>query len=226
MPASRRLAGPLVIAAGAALALWTGSAPAGAVAPPARASAAGRCLPPRREILRRSGGSLLFVRQTGPSDGKYGAPHSLYGCRSSRQRPVDLFDFEDGDLPSTVVVAFDGPYAAFYLGWEAATCVDYETAGAENCGQELFESINLSSGRARVTVEQPGQPAPEALVVTRAGWIAWTAAGPSAALALFARDAHGERTLDAGPVDPRSLKLSGGTVHWTDSGVAHSAVLG
>jgi len=227
MPASRRLAWPLVIAVAAALALWPAGAPAGAVASGARASRAGRCLPRRREILRRVGASLLFVHRTGPSDGKYGAPHSLYGCRGSHQRPVDLFDFEDGDLPSTVVAVFDGAYAAFYLGWEALTCVDYENAGAENCGQTLFESVNLSSGRVRVTIEQPEGPAPEALVVTRAGWIAWTEApGPSAALSLFARDAHGERTLDPGPVDPRSLRLSGGTVRWTDAGLAHSAVLG
>ncbi len=169
---------------------------------------------------------MLFVRQTGGFDGKYGAPHSLFGCSSSYQPRKDLFDFEDGDTPNLAVAAFAPPYAAYFLDWEATSCVFYESAGAEHCGQTLFESANLRTGRVRVTVYQPeSTPPPEDLVVTRAGWIAWIAGGPSGTAALIAHDSAGERTLDPGPVDARSLKLSGGTVRWSDSGAAHTAVL-
>jgi hypothetical protein len=171
---------------------------------------------------------VLFVRQTGASDGKYGAPHSLFGCASSHQARKDLFDFEDGDEPTLVVAAFARPYAAFFLSWAATSCVFYESAGAEHCGQTLFESANLTTGRVRVTVYVPETaPQPSDLGVTRAGWIAWTAEGSSGSgtEAVFARDAAGERTLDPGPVDAGSLKVDGATVRWSDAGVAHTAVL-
>jgi hypothetical protein len=82
-------------------------------------------------MIARSGASVLLLRTTGPDDGKYGAPQSLLGCRKVAQRPVELFDFEDGDTPMEVRTSFDGPYAAFYLGWEYSTCSFYTSAGAE-----------------------------------------------------------------------------------------------
>ena len=231
---TRRLARAVLISlcAVSALSLMAGSAGGAASADanrPARSASVRRCLPPRGDVLRRSGSAVLFVRQTGASDGKYGAPHSLFGCSSSRQARRDLFDFEDGDQPTLAVSAFTPPYAAFFLSWAATSCVFYESAGAEHCGETLFESANLSTGRVRLTVEQPETaPAPRELVVTRVGWIAWTAwtaDGSSGAAALMTRDSAGERKLDPGPIDAGSLKLSGETVRWSDAGVAHTAVL-
>lgn len=222
-----RLLACAVLATGAlATALCVGTAAASNVSF-AQLSRARRCLPPHRQVLRRSGAAVLFLRQTGLDDGKYGAPHSLYGCAGSRQAPVDLFDFEDGDTPSVTVTAFAGSYAAFFLGWEAATCVFYENAGgSENCGQTLFESVNLKTGRIRLAVEEAEPlPTPGSLVVTRRGWIAWTAPDTSGTVKLLAHDAKGARTLDPGPVDTRSLKVSGETVRWTDAGVARVAIL-
>lgn len=225
-----RLAGACLagLCAAVALSLIAVSASPGADAnPAARTSSLRRCLPPRGDVLRRSGGAVLFVRQTGGSDGKYGAPHSLFGCSRSHQARKDLFDFEDGDEPTLAVAAFTPPYAAFFLSWQATSCVFYESAGAEHCGETLFESANLSTGRVRLTVEQPETaPPPRELVVTRVGWIAWTVDGSSGTAALFARDSAGKRKLDLGPVDAGSLKLSGETVRWSDAGVAHTAVLG
>jgi hypothetical protein len=188
-----------------------------------------RCVPKRSQILARSGASVLFLRTTGPDDGKYGAPHSLLGCRKVAQRPVDLFDFEDGDRPTEVLTGFDGPYAAFYLGWAYTTCSFYESAGAENCGTSLFESVNLSSGHVRVSlpsVREGGPALPRALVVTHSGWIAWVSGGPAAATPLLARDSKGQRTLDTGPIDAGSLRASGAAVRWKDAGIAHAAMLG
>jgi len=179
-------------------------------------------------VLGRSGPHVLFVRQTGPTDFKYGAPHALYGCISRYRAPVQLYEFEDGDLPSEVITTFAGPYAAFYLGWRSTVCADYESAGATGCGRTLFGSVDLRNGRIRTSVEpqtpEPPPP-PMALVVTPAGWIAWIAPGSSGAEALFAEDSSGQRTLDPGPVDRKSLEDNGATVRWSDAGVAHSSVL-
>jgi hypothetical protein len=42
----------------------------------------------------------------------------------------------------------------------------------------------------------------------------------------LARDSKGERTLDPGPIDAGSLRVSGANVRWTDAGVTHAARLG
>ena len=86
-------------------------------------------------VLPISEPSVLLLRTTGPSYGKYGAPHSLLGCRKVAQRPVDLFDFEDGDTPMEVLTSFNGVYAAYYLGWAYTSCSFYISAGAEDCGR-------------------------------------------------------------------------------------------
>ena len=223
-----RLARLLLLALSAALVLSPTATFARAVGGVnlARTSRVQPCLPPRGDVLRRSHTAVLFVRQTGRSDGKYGAPHSLFGCSSSHQARRDLFDFEDGDQPTLAVAAFTPPYAAFFLTWQATSCAFYESAGAEHCGETLFESANLTTGRVRLTVEEPETaPPPRDLVVTRVGWIAWISDGPSGSAVLSARDSAGERTLDRGPVDAGSLKVSGETVHWSDAGTAHTAVL-
>ena len=226
---SRRLALLVVLAvAGAGTVFASAAAGAGAHARHAR-SPWRRCLPKRSQIIARHGSSVLFLRQIGPDDGKYGAPHTLYGCRGTRQAPAVLFDFEDGDVPSIVITAFNGPYAAFFLGWQASTCAFYESAGAINCSQSLFESVNLSGGHGGVSVtnEDPNTTEPpSALVVTHSGWIAWVARLTSTSAQLLARDSKGERVLDSGPIDAGSLRVSGKRVRWTDLGVARSAVLG
>jgi len=218
----RALALALVVTAA-----WLPAATANVSAGAAAAARVARCRPPRREVVRRGGGAVLFVRQTGPSDGKYGAPHSLYACAGPQRPPVDLFDFEDGDTPGSVLAAFNGSYVAFFIDWEAATCVFYrDVSGAQSCDQTLFESASLRTGRTRAAVEgPPAQAPPTAVVVTHAGWIAWSARAPSGVLMLFAQNAAGERTLDAGPVDAGSLTASGARVRWTDAGVARSATL-
>lgn len=140
-----------------------------------------------------------------------------------------LFDFEDGDTPETVLTAFNGTYAAFFIGWQSTTCSFYESAGAIDCSESLFESVNLATGRFRVNVtnEDPNTTdPPTALVVTHAGWIAWVAHLTATSQPLLVRDSKGERTLDPGPIDVGSLRASGANVRWTDAGVGHFAALG
>jgi hypothetical protein len=188
-----------------------------------------RCAPVKREVIAHQGASLLFIHRTGLGDGKYGAPHALYGCRTAHQAPTRLFDFEDGDTPETVLTAFNGIYAAFFIGWQATTCSFYESAGAIDCSQSLLASVNLSNGHTRVNVtnEDPNTTdPPTALVVTHAGWIAWAAHLTATSQPLLARDSKGQRMLDPGPIDVGSLRLSGANVRWTDGGVAHAAALG
>ncbi|HEY4897804.1 MAG TPA: DNA polymerase IV [Solirubrobacteraceae bacterium] len=174
-----------------------------------------RCVPRKSRTIARSGTSVLLLRTTGPSDGKYGAPHSLLGCRKVAQRPVDLFDFEDGDTPMEVLTSFNGLYAAYYLGWAYTSCSFYISAGAEDCGTSLFESVNLLNGHTRVSlpsVREGGPPLPSALVVTHGGWIAWVSGTSAAGTPLLARDSKGQRTLDPGPIDAGSLHVSGADV--------------
>lgn len=187
-----------------------------------------RCAPVKWEVIARHDASLLFIHRTGLDDGKYGAPHALYGCRTPHQAPARLFDFEDGDTPETVLTAFNGRYAAFFIGWQATTCSFYESAGAINCSQSLLASVNLGNGHTRVNVtnEDPNTTEPPtALVVTHAGWIAWAAHLTATSQPLLARDSKGERTLDLGPIDAGSLRVSGANVLWTDAGVTHAATL-
>lgn len=216
-------------------ALWSVAASGDVDASNARARASllsrsrHRCAPAKREVIARHGSSLLFIHRTGPTDFKYGAPHALYGCRSAHQAPTLLFDFEDGDMPDVVLVAFNGPYAAFYLGWQSSSCSFYESAGAIDCSQSLFESVDLGNGRGGVSVtnEDPNTTEPpSALVVTHAGWIAWAAQLSATSHPLLASDSSGERTLDPGPIDAGSLRVSGKNVRWADAGGAHSIALG
>ncbi len=102
----------------------------------------------------------------------------------------------------------------------AIDCLKYSQSNeaAEECAVPEVSSYNLRSGRERASASG----AEEALALTANGWIAWVAAPSHALLAI---GAHGKHTLDAGPVEPRSLGVSGQTVHWTSNGVAHSAVL-
>ena len=172
---------------------------------------------------------MLLLRTTGPDDGKYGAPHSLLGCRKVAQRPVELFNFEDGDTPMEVRTSFDGPYAAFYLGWAYSTCSFYMSAGAEDCGTSLFESVNLGNGHVKVSlpsVREGGPALPSALVVTDGGWIAWVSSASATGTPLLARDSKGQRTLDPGPIDAGSLRAGGAAVRWKNEGIPRSAALG
>lgn len=188
-----------------------------------------RCVPRRSRTIARSGASVLLLRTTGPDDGKYGAPHSLLGCRKVAQRPVELFNFEDGDTPMEVRTSFDGPYAAFYLGWAYSTCSFYMSAGAEDCGTSLFESVNLGNGHVKVSlpsVREGGPALPSALVVTDGGWIAWVSSASATGTPLLARDSKGQRTLDPGPIDAGSLRAGGAAVRWKNEGIPRSAALG
>jgi hypothetical protein len=172
------------------------------------------CRPARIEVLARSGGAVLFYRTTGPFDGKYGAPSALFACTRPRQRPVVISRFDEYTGPHFSHVSVHGDYAAYAEEEDSNTCGAY---GEELCEPlaVFFESVDLRTGRARVG-PTPGDPA--ALVVTARGWTAWIAGtlGRSRG-ALFARDSHGRRELDPGPVDPASLRVSGNAIAWTSA---------
>jgi hypothetical protein len=178
------------------------------------AASAPICRPARVQVLARSGQSVLFYRTTGPFDGKYGSPSALFGCTRLHQRPVVISRFDEFTSPHFSYVSVRGAYAAYAEEQDSNTCGAY---GEELCEPlaVFFESVDLRSGRARVRFT-PGAPA--ALVVTAKGWIAWIAGTVGGSQgALFARDSHGRRELDAGPVDPASLRVSGNAITWASA---------
>ena len=76
----------------------------------------------------------------------------------------------------------------------------------------------------------------ESLVVTRSGSVAYVIrhlyethvqpGGPRVPVGVRALDAHGRRLLDKGEgIEPASLRLAGGLVHWTHAGEPRSAPL-
>ena len=77
------------------------------------AKARKRCLPRGSHVVARHGNEVIYLRNTGPDDGEYGAPSSLFGCRSTRRAPHRLVDFPDGDVPTFAQLGADGPRARF-----------------------------------------------------------------------------------------------------------------
>jgi hypothetical protein len=171
-------------------------------------------------VVGRKGQALVFSRE---GEGvEYSAPVTVLGCLTSRQRPVALLRFEEGESPGFDRLVgpdpvFAGPYVAFALTVVEGACGKY-TGGGPQCEQHRLGSYDLRTGRPRARASS----AAEALVVTAQGWIAWI---EPAGDALRAIDSHGGRVLDPGPVDPHSLAVSGQTVLWTSVGTPHSAQL-
>ncbi len=171
-------------------------------------------------MVGRRGQALVFSREG--EGAEYSPSVTVLGCLTSRQRPVALLSFGEGESPEFDRLvgpdpAFAGPYVAFVLTVVEGACGKY-TGGGPQCEQHRLGSYDLRTGRPRARASS----AAEALVLTAQGWIAWIE--PTGDV-LRAIDSHGARVLDPGPVDPHSLAVSGQTVRWTSAGTPHSALL-
>jgi hypothetical protein len=192
-----------------------------ATTPSDAASRVSGCHPKRQQVVARKGGAVVFRRVTGP-EGEYGAPSMLLACLNPRQRPVRIAEFSEGEAPFFERLlgpnpVFAGHYVAFALDDTDIVCSKYEPSSPQ-CETHEVASYDLKTGHARARAA--GTPA--ALVITERGWIAWV---EGSAHSLLAFDSHGLHTLDAGPVDPRSLAARGQSVGWTSGGVAHTTEL-
>jgi hypothetical protein len=196
-----------------------------------------RCLPRGSHVVARHGRAVIYLRNTGPDDGEYGAPSSLFGCRSTKRAPHRLVDFPDGDSPTFARLGADGAkarftgnYVAFSLNYIDIVCSKY---AQDNCTTSITASYDLRSGRRRGTAQGPATTASASdtgfnaadIALTTGGWFAWIPAPASSPQPLFAADSGGQRALDPGPIEPGSLAASGNTVSWTSGGQAHSATL-
>lgn len=181
------------------------------------------CRPTHEEVQARSGASVLFLRETGPFDGKYGAPSALFGCTRLRQRPVRISSYDEFTGPHLRLASIAGFYAAYVEEDDSLTCSAYGEEACEALAL-FFESVDLRTGRVRAG---PTNGEPSALVVTRRGWLSWVAgAGSRSPGVLFARDSSGRCTLDSGPVTASSVHVAGDAIEWTDStGNARTATL-
>ena len=208
-----------------------------AVVPPASGHAGNKRCPPRAsQVVARHGQAVIYLRNTGPDDGEYGAPSALFGCKSARSVPRRLVNFPDGDTPTFAKLGangararFVGRYVAFSLSYIDIVCSKY---AQPNCATSITGSFDLGNGRQRATARGPATAASDEsgftaadLALTTMGWFAWIPAQGGPPQPLIAAGRHDQGTLDPGPIDAGSLSASGTTVSWTSGAQSHSATL-
>ena len=183
------------------------------------------CRPRAGQVVVRSGRSVLFLKTTGPDDGEYGPPRALFACTRTRQAAVRIDAYSDGDIPAISHPLIGARFGALWQRIDDVVCEKY-MPGDPACVTVSLTSFNLRTGRVRARAAGDVAQAPSALVMTSQGWIAFVSPTGGSRGQLEAVDSHGQRLLDAGPVDPASLTVSGATVSWTSAGAAHTAALG
>jgi len=199
------------------LVIATCAASCAALVSVAPATAAPTCHPRHSRTVARKGGTRLFLVGGGGA-GEYSAPSTLYVCQRSRGRAVRLIHVGAARSLRLAHVRFDGRYVAFDATVGDETCFKYDPG--PQCSSETLRSYNVRDGRRRATAHA----ACDALALTSNGWIAWVppGTGPRSVLAV---DSTGSHQLDAGAIDPASLRATGRTVRWTNAGQPRSARL-
>ena len=139
---------------------------------------------------------------------------SVYVCLRSNGRVTRLFETDD-QYKGGAVQAFAGRFAAYDFT-EFPACKEACPPGVET----FSETTVVDARTGRRTRLFNGNAAK--VVLTRSGAAAWLQ-GTAKAFELHARDAQPDRVLDSGDIATRSIKASGGTLRWTNAGVAKSA---
>jgi hypothetical protein len=153
----------------------------------------------------------------------------LFACVQASGRPWALaagINVPDGYL---AVVRLAGNFVAFGA-YEGSPCVRYGMCRPGYSPSLTTAVVDLRTGARRDfhLADPRGTPvAGRALVLNSGGSIAWIGcpAGCDAGRELHTIDAHGNHLLDAGALDPASLRLSGSTLSWTNAGAPRSATL-
>jgi hypothetical protein len=147
----------------------------------------------------------------------------LYGCLYARKKPMLLADLTNGTLLTSVTaIQIQG------------TRVGIATVTADEIGSKYdptntksdwrVDTYDVGTRKAMLDVDQ-GQTQIGSMVLSAGGNPAWVAVGPGGVNTVMASDANGQRALDTGPIDPKSLGIAGATVSWVNAGVQRSADL-
>ncbi len=207
---------PVVLLAVAALAGY-GIAEAASAATPAGAGRTAHCGPAHAHTLVASRAVRIYlVRET------------VYGCAGASGKSHRLGKRGFCPLQACVGrVALAGRTAAYEL----------DTFGVDTSSSGVVVR-NLANGRVLMNRgaiwNVPGPESFESvssIVVKRDGAVAWIAkvssiGHPSALFEVHRDDRQAHDLLDSGPgIAPRSLRLHGSTITWTDAGKTRSATL-
>jgi hypothetical protein len=161
----------------------------------------------------RPGGKSIAVGQTAGPDGEYPGNEALSDLHVAGTYVADL-------------------YSTGYAS--AAACAKYEGATDPECAQQITFSINGADVKRRrgFQIDLPGGIS--ALAVSPAGALAWlepttTSSGATLQAMVLRRGGPGHltgtvRTLDTGAI--ASLRFSGRTLSWSNTGVPKSQTLG
>ena len=150
------------------------------------------------------------------------------GARVPLTTTLQLLDYDE-ELSRVSVAGVHVAYARFSSGrGSAARVVVHDaTRGTERSARVGFDPSSGAYGHAEIV---------PALVVARTGGVAYVvhhpfdrdrSGAPREPVGLRAFDTDGGRRLldKGGGIDPASLRLDGGTVHWTNAGEPRSAPL-
>jgi hypothetical protein len=185
----------------------------------ARPVAPGRCGFKGAEVLRAAGTARLVLRESGGDD-LYGPESRIYVCVAGHQ-PKLLAAYEVGTIPTVSLVRFTARYVAFATSTVDTACTKY-SGDDPACVSAAIASYDRRTGRVRARDDAR----PDALVLTAAGWPAWTVVDAAAGGHVLAAKVGAQHlALGAGAIDPASLRAVGNTLTWTLGGDAQSATL-
>jgi hypothetical protein len=184
----------------------------------AKPVAPGRCGFKGAEVLRAAGTARLVLRESG-GDELYGPESRIYTCVAGHE-PKLLASYEAGTIPTVTLVRITARYVAYATSTLDTACTKY-SGDDPACRSAGIASYDRRTGRVRASAGG----IPDALVLTTAGWPAWTVADAATGHTLTAKVGAQELALGARAIDPASLTATGATVTWTLDGVAQSATL-
>jgi hypothetical protein len=148
---------------------------------------------------------------------------TLYGCLKARGKAVKLakrdFDPELGTNFSKIRLA------GRFVAWADQTTDNSCKAACPPGYDPTSERVAVRDLRRKSTRSHDAGEGATALVVTYRGAIAWTEGPSGDKTTLYALDSKKYRTLDQGEVAADTLKVSGSTLSWLDSGGRQSTVL-
>jgi hypothetical protein len=194
------------------------------LAAPAEGKVRRTCTPKGSRTVTKTATTRVYTVQRG-GGGEYvtDGDVKLYGCLYARKKPMVLADLTNGTLLTSVIASqIQGSRVGI------ATVTSDEIQGkydpTNTRSDWRVDTYDVATRTATLDVDQ-GETQIGSLVLSVGGNPAWVAMGPGGVNTVLASDANGQRTLDAGPIDPKSLGVAGVTVTWVNAGMQRSADL-